>query len=155
MIENQIYDAAHSGDLEKVRVWLEQHPDRLNSEVSDGYNLLHIACAFGHPALVSFLLGRMALVNVNAANSSQATPLHLATAFRDEAVACAIAEELVANGAELNAKQADGTTPLHHAISRGAARLTARLVEAGADPHLKDAQGRTSAQLAKETGVLL
>ena len=155
MIESEVYGPAHEGDIEGVRQWLSAHPDHLNVMISDGYTLLHIACAFGHERLVSFLLDRMALVNVNATNSSAATPLHLAVAFRDEGVAFAIVEMLIANGAELNAKQADGTTALHHAIACQSTRLSNALIEAGADPHLKDGQNRTSSQYAKKLGVSL
>lgn len=150
MIETTVYDPAHKGDVPAVEAWLKEHDGALNHTISDGFSLLHVACTFGQRNLVSFLLGRNALVNRNAENSSRATPLHLAVVYREEVVAAAIADKLIEYGAELNAKDADGQTPLHHAVARGSQLLVATLIEAGADPFLKDLQGRSPADLAKD-----
>jgi len=150
MIEREVYDPAHEGDLEAVRAWLQKNPGELNSEISDGYSLLHIASAFGHETMVAFLLGRHALVNLNANNQSEATPLHLAVAYREEDVANRITQMLVANGAELNAKQRGGQTALHHAVGRGSELLTETLILAGGDPFIKDDQGRAATDVAKQ-----
>lgn len=146
------YDLAHAGDVEGVRNWLSARPEDINVFLRDGYNFLHVACAFGHEPLVRFLLDRMALVNVNADNLSQATPLHLAASHRDEAVADRMCRMLIDNGAELNAQQAGGQTPLHHAVGRGSVMLVRTLVEAGADPFLDDDQKRSASAVAKQLG---
>jgi uncharacterized protein len=150
MIETTVYDPAHKGDIARVEAWLSEHADEINHPVSDGFSLMHVACMFGQRNLVTYLLGRHALVNLNADNKSKATPLHLATAYREEVTAAAIAEKLIEHGAELNAKDADGQTPLHHAVARSSQLLVATLIEAGADPYMKDAQGRSPVDLAKE-----
>ncbi|MES2966036.1 MAG: ankyrin repeat domain-containing protein [Bdellovibrionota bacterium] len=150
MIETSVYDPAHKGDVPQVEAWLKEHQEELNHPISDGFTLLHVACMFGQRNLVTFLVGRHALVNQNAANDSKATPLHLAAAFREEVTAAAICERLIENGAELNAKDADGQTALHHAVARGSLLLVATMIEAGADPYLKDAQDRSPMDLAKE-----
>lgn len=145
---NELYDAAHVGDVKEIRSWLSQNFDHLNDEVSDGLTLLHIAAAFGQEELVSFLLDRGALVNKNAKNQSRETPLHLAVLFRDEDTAARIADRLIANGAELNAPQKGGQTALHHAVARGSKVIAETLVQAGADPMLKDQNGLTPMDLA-------
>lgn len=152
MITSPLYDPAHGGDVEKVRAHLDAHPEDLNSFISDGYSLLHIACSFGHEKLVAFLLDRRALVNLNADNRSKTTPLHLAVSFRDEAIALRLTHLLMANGAELNAQQAGGQTALHHAVGRGSAELAKVLIDAGADPFLKDELGRSAMDVAKDVG---
>lgn len=149
MITSEAYDFAHSGDVSKVGQWLEKNPDSLNVPVSDGYNLLHVASLFGHEPLVRFLLGKGALVNIDADNDSRATPLHLAIAFRDEKIAAAIAQLLIDHGAELNAMQKGGQTPLHHAVARGSVLLTNLLIEAGSDPFLTDELERSPADVAR------
>jgi uncharacterized protein len=150
MIATPVYDPAHKGDVPQVEAWLKEHHDELNHPISDGFSLLHVACMFGQRNLVTFLLGRHALVNQNADNKSKATPLHLAAAFREEVTAAAICEKLIENGAELNAKDADGQTALHHAVARGSLLLVATMIEAGGDPYLKDSQGRSPMDLAKD-----
>src|SRR4051812_15288437 len=119
MITSQLYDLAHTGDIEGVNKWLERNPDDLNNYITDGFTPLHVACIFGHEALVRSLLSRGALVNLNARNKSEATALHLATAFRDEKIAQRLVLLLLDNGAELNSPQAGGQTALHHAVARG------------------------------------
>ena len=149
MIKNQIYDAAHVGDVKEVEAWLTKNPSDLNSNISDGLSLLHIAAAFGQEQLVSHLLDRGALVNKNAENQTNETPLHLATLYRDDETASRVVDRLIANGAELNAPQRGGQTALHHAVARGSKPIVETLVLAGADPMLKDQMGRSPIDLAK------
>lgn len=150
MIASHLYDLIHTGNLEGTQKWLNEHPEDLNRVITDGFTALHVAAMFGHESIVQFLLDRFALVNTIAENTSGATALHLAVAFRDETAAARIAQTLIDNGAELNAKQIGGQTPLHHAVARGSAKLVDVLVMAGADPFLKDEQGRSASDLAKE-----
>jgi uncharacterized protein len=150
MKTTELYDLAHEGNVDAVANWLQARPDDLNDFLDDGMAPLHVACMFGHETLVRYLIGRGALVNLNAMNSSRATPLHLAVSFRDEQVAGRIARLLIANGAEMNAPQDGGQTPLHHAVARGSSHLVAELIDEGADPFLKDGFGRSPADLARE-----
>lgn len=150
MITNELYDLIHAGDLQGSMNWLDRRPDDLNADISDGYTPLHVACLFGQEAIVQHLLDRRGLVNVNANNMSQATPLHAAVMFRDEAIADRVVRSLLANGAELNATQNGGQTPLHHAVARGSLVLVKTLIEFGADPFLKDEQGRSAQDLAQQ-----
>jgi uncharacterized protein len=150
MIDSPVYDPAHEGDVERVEEWLKANPGAINHTIGDGFSLLHVAAMFGHTNLVTHLIGRNALLNVNAENASRSTPLHLAAAFRDEVVAERIVRELVEFGAELNSHDANGQTPLHHAVARGSKLLARTLIELGADPHLKDGQARSAMDLAKD-----
>jgi ankyrin repeat protein len=150
VITHPLYDPVHAGDINLLKSWLDKNPQDLNAPIGDGYSALHVACLFGHEILVSYLLDRHALVNLNAENTSGATPLHIAVMFRDTDIASRIATRLIDNGAELNAIQKGGQTPLHHAVARGSLKLVKLLVTAGADPFLKDEQGRAAADLARE-----
>lgn len=149
MITNELYDITHAGDLKGASQWLDQKPDDLNANISDGFTPLHVACMFGYEPIVHHLVSRGALVNANARNDARMTPLHLATAFRVEDVAQRLIQFLVSHGAELNAKQAGGQTALHHAVGRGSTLLTKTLIDEGADPFLKDEQGRSAKDLAE------
>ncbi len=148
MIKEHIYDAAHNGDVKEVSAWLKAHPEKLDAEISDGLTLLHVASAFGQEQLVSYLLDRNAKVNVNATNQTRETPLHLATLYMNDETAARIVDRLIANGAELNAPQKGGQTALHHAVARGSKPVVETLIQAGADPMLKDDQGRCAMDLS-------
>lgn len=50
---------------------------------------------------------------------------------------------LIQHGADVNKREADGTTPLHYAAYWGRNELFGLLVEAGADPSTMDYHGRT------------
>ncbi|HEY9317048.1 MAG TPA: ankyrin repeat domain-containing protein, partial [Achromobacter sp.] len=60
--------------------------------------------------------------------------------------------QLKASGADLDAPQADGATPLNVAIQLGRQDLADALLSAGASPDSVDAAGRTPAGVARETG---
>ena len=149
MITNELYDLVHSGNLEATSAWLIARPQDLDTPIGDGYSALHVGSMFGHEPIVKHLVERGALINQNAANASMATPLYLAVGFRDEVVAKQISIYLLNCGAELNVRQVGGLTPLHHAVSRGSLVLVEMLIEEGADPFLKDDQGVSASDLAK------
>ena len=57
---------------------------------------------------------------------------------------------LIAAGADVNAVQQDGVTPLHETAATGQLELTRLLLEHGADRNVKDGNGRTPADSARE-----
>ncbi len=98
--------AAREGDLAHVRQLVEGGPDGVRAKSDKGMTLIHSAAAFGHTALVEYLLAAGA--DVNARNAAQQTPLHLAAARGQEAVV----ELLARSGAEVNARDDQGLTPM-------------------------------------------
>ena len=94
-------------------------------------------------------------VNVKGGYSDE-TPLHSAAVFNYYE----IAELLIANGADMNAKSRRGGTPLHRAAWRGHKEVAALLIAEGADVKTKDEVGRTPLDMASqyketETAALL
>jgi len=61
---------------------------------------------------------------------------------------------LVKKGANVNAAQSAGLTPLHKAAQKGHVEIAQILMKAGADANLKNKEGKTAAELAHGDSVL-
>jgi quinoprotein dehydrogenase-associated probable ABC transporter substrate-binding protein len=64
-----------------------------------------------------------------------------------------IARELIKRGADVNAQTKDGVTALMIASARNVAPMIGLLLQSGADPSIKSAQGQTAADIAKQNGA--
>ena len=129
--------------------------DEIDHHVYAGDTALHIAAAAYEADLARELVNAGA--NVAAANRRGAGPLHYAVdgipgsarwnpASQQETVQC-----LVALGADPNAIDKNGTTPLHRAVRSRCAAAVKALLEVGADPHVTNRRGSTALQLARWT----
>lgn len=108
-----------------------------------GETPLMIAAIRGSLPSVQLLVKRGAAVN-----REGWTPLHYAAAGPDNGVAAF----LVAQGAEVNARSANGTTPLMMAARYGNSLVVPLLLKAGADASLTNEQGLSAADFAQRGG---
>jgi ankyrin repeat protein len=124
-----------------------------------GDSALHIAAAAYEADLARELV--TAGANVTAANRRGAEPLHYAvdgmpgSARWNPASQRATVECLVELGADANAVDKNGTTPLQRAVRNRCAAAVKALLDAGADPHVTNRSGSTAWQLVRWTNGAL
>ncbi|WNQ12363.1 ankyrin repeat domain-containing protein [Paenibacillus aurantius] len=152
MIE-ELFKAAQSGDITRLKELLAEKPELANTENADGLTPLGYAAHFGQAAAVKLLLEAGA--EVNAVSHSKIayipsnTALHAAIAGERD---LGVIRLLLAGGASASIPDSDGHTALHtaayHADSVDIIRL---LLEHGADIQA-EAGGATALALAKSRG---
>jgi ankyrin repeat protein len=143
-----IHEAAAVGNVARLEQLLADDPLSVNAWSPDGFQPLGLAAFFGQPAAVDVLLARGGEVNTRARHPFGVNALHAALAGPTPEVARA----LIAAGADVNAAQAGGGTPLHETAFSGYLELTQLLLERGANPAAVDNQGRTPLDVARERG---
>jgi len=126
--ELDVFDAAALGRIERLRQLLDTDPGVAGSWSTDGFTPLHLAAFFAQPAAVAVLLGRGADVGTVARNAMQVQALHSAVAGRD----AASVRLLLAAGADPDARQHGGWTPLMAARQHGDAEVERLLLDYGA-----------------------
>ncbi|MDC8785301.1 ankyrin repeat domain-containing protein [Roseateles koreensis] len=110
------------------------------------------------PLMLAAIKGRLdwvqALVKKGApVNQDGWTPLHYACSGPDNGVA----QWLISQGADINSRSPNGSTPLMLAAGYGALDLTPVLLKAGADASLRNTQGLSATDFARKAdreGVL-
>ena len=126
--ELDVFDAAGLGDVDRLRQLIDEDPAATGAWSTDGFTPLHLAAFFAQPAAVALLLEQGADVGAVARNPMQVQPLHSAVAGRDiESVRL-----LLAAGADPDARQHGGWTPLMAARQHGDAEVERLLLDYGA-----------------------
>ena len=143
-----VFEAATLGHGERLRALLLDDPSLATAFSPDGFTALHLAAFFGKAESARSLLDAGAEVNVYSRNDFNVQALHSAAAGRHLEV-CRI---LVAGGADVNAAQNSGYTPLHEAAQHGDIELVELFLSAGADPSTRMDNGQTPAETADASG---
>jgi ankyrin repeat protein len=167
-----LYLATQRGDLDQLERHLHWESD-INQPFPDGHYPLHVVAAQGRLSLLQALLDHQAVLEVQ--DAAGYTPLerailaghiqvakHLQQAgatFQASKILLIAAEQgledrdiviyLVEQGADLEAINAAGDTPLLIAIQQRNHRLVAHLLAQGANVNAQNAEGRTALQLAQ------
>jgi len=128
--ELDIFEAAAVGDLARVRALVTADPALARAFAADGFHPLGLAAFFKHPDVVRFLIDAGADLNAPSRNRMKVAALHSAIAARDRESTLA----LIAAGADVNAEQEGGFTPLDAATQNGDREIVDALRAAGADP---------------------
>ncbi|PNY81067.1 ankyrin repeat domain-containing protein [Deinococcus koreensis] len=142
-----LFEAAAVGHAARVRERLDAGDD-VNALSPDGFSPLGLAAFFGREDVAALLLSRGGDVGAVSANAMRVQPLHSAVAGNH----AELARTLLDAGADVNAAQQDGFTPLMGAAQNGNAALVAELLVRGADRSAQTGDGHTAADLAQEEG---
>jgi uncharacterized protein len=143
-----IHEAAAAGVMPRLEQLVAADPASVNAWSPDGFQPLGLAAFFGHPAAVELLLAHGGEVNTVARHAFGVNALHAALAGPTPDIARA----LIAAGADVNAPQRSGATPLQETAFSGNLELARLLLAHGANPAAVDDQGRTALDIARERG---
>ena len=144
-----IFEAAATGNEQRLQAILSESPQAADSYSGDGWTALHLAAAFGTPLSVAALIFRGAKVDAVSKNAQRNQPLHAALAIGKNS---STIELLIAHGADVNAIQPGGFTPIFAAATANRRDLAELLVNHGANPQQANDQGKTPADFARERG---
>ncbi|WP_264686029.1 MULTISPECIES: ankyrin repeat domain-containing protein [unclassified Wolbachia] len=157
-----LHYAAYNGKLDVVKYFVDEGEVDVNLKDSDGQTALHMASGGGHLDVVGYLASKGA--DIKAKDKDGKTPLDIAIdrkhdsivkylkqAQLNEQLLAAVKDSdfnevqgLVNRGANVNAKDKDGKTPLHYAsCSVHHLGMVKYLISKGADIDVKDNSGRT------------
>ena len=147
--ELDVFEASAVGDCARLESLLRQDAVLAYQTSADGWSPLHLAAAFGGHQATALLLAHGAHVHQSSRNPMHNQPLHACIALGGELETVRL---LIAQGADMNAAQAGGYTPLHQAAAAGRRELVLLLLDAGADPGRLCDQGKTPGEYARERG---
>jgi ankyrin repeat protein len=121
-------EAAAVGDAVRVRKLAGRWPEAIHEYTSDGFTPLQLACFFGHYDIAAFLVAEGADIHAVAKNAMSIQPLHAAVAGQS----AEIVKLLIEHGADANARQQSGFTPLMAARQNNSKEIESLLLDAGA-----------------------
>jgi hemoglobin len=152
---NLLHDAAQAWDIERVRLLLSFGAEGNARNFDGGHTPLYYAAnhvELSRPAdgkaVAESLIRHGAEVNVHS-GPIQGTPLH--TAARGDNVV--VAGVLISAGADIEARDIKGETPLRRALNCRQPGMIGLLLAHGASPDSPDKRGVTPRQVAKKRGV--
>ena len=148
-VGQEIVDAATVGDEMRLREMLEDDVTLANVYSPDGWTPLHLAAHFNHINAVRWLLEAGADAHARSQNDLANQPLHAAVAGQ---ASLELLTLLLEAGAEVNARQRGGFTPILATAQNGDLAATRLLLERGADPRARSDDGQTALSCALEGG---
>lgn len=140
--------AAQLGDVDSLRLALDNLSGSIDEPVEDGDTTLHLTCLYGYLPCVQLLLERGASLEVK--DEDGAIPLHDACAGGFIEIV-----QLLINSASdtecvkrmLETVDAEGDTPLHHAARGEHVDVIRLLLASGASPTKANLYGKTPSEL--------
>src|SRR4051812_393536 len=143
-----VFEATTLGYIDRLRERLEEDHWRARAYSADGFTALHFAGFFGKPEAAKTLIEAGAQGKPHSTDDFQGQALPTGGAGRHIEV-CRV---LIAAGADVNATQRHGFTPLHAAAQHGDPEMVELFLSAGADPSAVTDEGATAADIADGEG---
>lgn len=144
-----VFEAAALGDCERLKSLLAADAMQVWAISPDGWAPLHLAAGFAGPPAVRLLLEHGAHAHQVSHNPQRNQPLHAAIALANSTETITL---LLEAGADVNATQAGGFTPLHQAAAAGKREIVEQLLKSGALPNARCDQGKLPVDYARERG---
>ncbi|XP_051011177.1 ankyrin repeat domain-containing protein 26-like [Acomys russatus] len=138
----KIHKAASMGDVAKVQHILILGKSGVNDRDKKDRTALHLACAYGHPEVVTLLVERKC--EIDARDSENSTALIKAVQCQEEECVGVLLE----HGANPNVMDSSGNTALHYAVLGENTSLAAKLLAHGANIEAKNKDDLTPMLLA-------
>jgi len=142
----EIFRAVMSGDLNKTRIFLEEHPEWINAKSWGDWTPLHRAAQFGHGDIIDFLISKGS--HLEARTNLGFTPLYAAIIGQKPEVV----KQLIDKGADVFALRNDGETLLHMAAAMGQKDVVELLISKGLEVDMTRRYGITPLHLASVFG---
>lgn len=148
--EPDVFEAAAFGRVERLKQLVADEPALVRARAADDFTPLHLAVFFGRAQAAKVLIAADADVTAASSNSfvERVQPLHSAAAGRD----LESSRLLLDAGADVNAQQGGGFTPLMQAAQVGDLELTEAFLRAGANPSASRPDGTDAIALARAGG---
>ncbi|HVS74903.1 MAG TPA: ankyrin repeat domain-containing protein [Candidatus Acidoferrales bacterium] len=144
----ELHEAAAAGQLEKVKQIVGVNPPMAKSYSPDGFPVVALAAAFGHPLVAEYLREKGADVNAVATNGTGYNALTGAVANGHTDIVA----WLLANGANASYRYGPGYSPLLESAANGRLEIVKLLLNHGADLRATADDGQTAASLAEARG---
>lgn len=119
-------------DLDSIKKMITLKPELVTDPIFEGKYFIHIACEQGYADLVTELIKLGCNVKIPTKDSLESQPIHLAA----ELETTEILEKLVEKGAEIDANDINGDTPLMYAVICEQHEPVKYLLGHGANPNL-------------------
>jgi uncharacterized protein len=141
-----LFEAAASGELPRVKQLVETDPSLAKSFSPDGFPVFALACFFGHLDVARYLAEKGADIHAVASNGSGYNALTAAVAAgRTETVGW-----LLERGLDPNYRYGSGYTPLLTAAANGHLEIVKLLLSHGANPRATSNDGKSALDFATE-----
>ncbi|KAI8611832.1 ankyrin repeat-containing domain protein [Chytriomyces sp. MP71] len=147
LLSSPLQWAARSGQIQ-MATYLMKRGANPNLFDKQGYNTLHLAAHAGHAMMIVYLISMG--MDVDILDTMGRTSLMWAAyqGNSEETMRC-----LLKQGAVLDRVDSTGMTALHWAIVSNHLKFAKILLDEGAQPDVKDPQGKTPGDWAKERGT--